>query len=122
MMAKLQPGGWTDIADGMQLALEEFRNNRRAMALPLMLWATPDLVVYWASAARTARRRDRRWRRSSPAPDHCPSERTSGSGSPGPTWPPARRSSRWCEGRAAGRPRGSPSNVIRRGRRGARPV
>jgi hypothetical protein len=40
MLKHLQPSGWTNIADGMQLALDEFASNRRAQALPLMVLLT----------------------------------------------------------------------------------
>jgi Mg-chelatase subunit ChlD len=40
MLDHLRPGGWTNIADGMQLALDEFSRNGRDNVLPLIVLLT----------------------------------------------------------------------------------
>jgi Mg-chelatase subunit ChlD len=40
LMAKLTPGGWTNIADGMKLAIEELRWRARPNAQPLIVLLT----------------------------------------------------------------------------------
>jgi Flp pilus assembly protein TadG/uncharacterized protein YegL len=40
VMDKLDPGGYTNIADGMKLALDEFEEHRRSYAQPLMVVLT----------------------------------------------------------------------------------
>lgn len=40
IVSKLTPGGWTNIADGMKIALNELKTNRRSQAAPLMVVMT----------------------------------------------------------------------------------
>jgi Mg-chelatase subunit ChlD len=46
LMSKLEPGGWTNIADGMMLAREEMVRNRREHAAPLMVVLTDGAANY----------------------------------------------------------------------------